>query len=79
MSDGCLSTCLEMVTAAPITLQRLILGPEEHTFKGVGLVGDRWLGSKRRRYLAIPEGVGNINRGQQCCRSTFGQIVDLVE
>ena len=68
-----------MVTAALTTLHRLILGPGEHTFKGVGLGGGEWLGSKRRRYLAIPEAVGNINRGQQCCRSMFCQIVDLVE
>ena len=68
-----------MVTAALTTLHRLILGPGEHTIEGVVLGGGGWLGSKRRRYLAIPKAVGNINRGQQCCRSTFGQIVDLVE
>ena len=68
-----------MVTAALTTLHRLILGPGKHTFKGVGWgKGGGWLGSKRRRYLAIPKAVGNINRGQQCCRSTFGQIVYLV-
>ena len=50
-----------------------------HLYRGGVGEGGGWLGSKRRRYLAIPEAVGNINRGQQCCRPTFGQIFGLVE